>query len=50
MEPARIRAWNPLIRSHMPYPSAHGTKQISVKCPKAAEKRLMDNISTVTQS
>lgn len=49
MDPARIRAWNPLTRSHMPYPLDHGTKQIT-KCPKAAEKRLMDNISTVTRS
>ena len=27
IDPARIRTWNPLIRSQMPYPLGHGAAQ-----------------------
>ena len=28
IDPARIRTWNPLIRSQMPYPLGHGAARI----------------------
>ena len=30
IDPARIRTWNPLIRSQMPYPLGHGAGYIHV--------------------
>ena len=33
VDPAKIRTWNPLIRSQMPYPLGHGASNCRCKLP-----------------